>query len=420
MVGTEYVFDWGYQNDIPRPSKEQARLSYHFYKASNKSKLAAMIPHLDNIQLTYLKMNNAIAKAEPAGLAIEVGSLNNISLGTKKMQPLDVLDIRRITGDLLFKSTNTYAQVVSPNSGKPVTETNGGVGPFLQELINTLELEMKYIRDVTGINEFVDASTPDPNTPVGTGKLAVASANNVLHTLYIGYQRIHECTAEQVLLRWQIVARANKGKKLVYPAIGKNAMETIKLSSDTAVRTYGLRIEERPTAEEIMETKQMAIASMQKRATGGPGITLADFQVVSRMLKAGQPKQAEMFLSWREKKSQEEIDQRNQRNQQMNADIQAQGIQQKTQGEITKIAEEGKWKIEIENTKSRNRMEEEKLRHFNKLEYADKLGDDDITKAIVKHRGDESRQIKEHENQQKIVDKQTKNNRKKDSKEEVA
>jgi hypothetical protein len=78
IPGSDYSFDYGYQYDIPRPNKAEANLSYHIYKISNKSMLSSIIPFEDNLQLGWLKMQNAMIMAAPAGLAFEFGTLNNL------------------------------------------------------------------------------------------------------------------------------------------------------------------------------------------------------------------------------------------------------------------------------------------------------------------------------------------------------
>ena len=60
------------------------------------------------------------------------------------------------------------------NAGKvPIQELNSSSGQQkIQSLINTYQYYLQMIRDVTGLNEARDGSTPDKQTLVGLQKIA--------------------------------------------------------------------------------------------------------------------------------------------------------------------------------------------------------------------------------------------------------
>ena len=62
----------------------------------------------------------------------------------------------------------------------------------MQALIGNYNYYMQMIRDVTGLNEARDGSTPDKNALVGVQKLAAANSNTATrHILQAGLFLIH-------------------------------------------------------------------------------------------------------------------------------------------------------------------------------------------------------------------------------------
>jgi hypothetical protein len=67
------------------------------------------------------------------------------------------------------------------NPGKiPIQQISNGAGQNkMGNLIQTYNYYLQMIRDVTGLNEARDGSSPDPKSLVGVQKLAAANSNVV-------------------------------------------------------------------------------------------------------------------------------------------------------------------------------------------------------------------------------------------------
>ena len=74
------------------------------------------------------------------------------------------------------------------NPGKvPIQEIQSGSGgQKMQSLIQTYNYYLQMIRDVTGLNEARDASSPDPDSLVGLQKLAAANSNTATRHILQG------------------------------------------------------------------------------------------------------------------------------------------------------------------------------------------------------------------------------------------
>jgi hypothetical protein len=370
VIGSKMAYDYGHQYDVPKKNKRDSELSFRVYKAMDKSMATSTIPFIDLFQMTWIKMQNALAKSAPSGLAVEFSTLSNISLGGNKMSPLDILEIRRTEGDLIYSSRPQVPGEIPANQGPPIFPIQGGVGAQLDEYIKTMNHCVDQMRGVTGINDVVD-STANPHTAVGVAKTAVAAANNVLSTIFNGYRYIKEETAKNMALRWQIVARDNDMSEH-YTAIGETHWRTISANSDITYANMAIKLEMRPTEDEVQSILNAAREAQASKKQGGTGISTADFLFIQRAAKGGRIKYAEMYLGFKERKDEEA------RREEQLQNIQAQGEQNqkaaeaKTQGEAMKISVKGEEDRKTEAVKSQGRNQEYSEKHMREL---DKSGD---------------------------------------------
>jgi len=368
IVGTEYVFDFGKQNDIPMggPKRNEPKFSLNIYKNSNKSTLASIIPLLDSIQITWLKIQNAIAKAAPAGLAVEIGALENMNIKGQEFTPLDILTIRRQTGDLLFRATTHHSQLNSPSASRPVNPIEGGVGKHLEELLAKMNWDIQMIREITGISRAVDATDPEARTAVGTTEMAAAGTSNILYNIYKGYVWIKESTARSMVLRFQVLTR-NGDVKGYYPALGKSTMEVLKIGSNKLLRQMGIKLEVRPTDEMKGIVRQAAMNSVKRGEEGKGGITMDDYLEIELLMDKGNLKRAKAVLAYKDKIRKREAQEFALKSQQQQTDGNIQLEQAKTKELESRIVLETKGKIAFDNAKKLNTMDIDNNKHKNKM-----------------------------------------------------
>lgn len=365
IVGTNCVYDCGKAYIVPRPDKKRPQLSLNAYKYANKSILASIVPNLDSFQIAWLKLQNAKAMAAPAGLQIEIGTLENIDIGGGTLKPLNILAIRRQTGDLLYKATTHHSEILSPNSGKPVSELQGGIGSQLNEFIQTMEFDLNLIRQQTGMNDIVDASTPNPEQPVKTSLMAVEAANNALQPVYSGYVYVKENVAKKFALRLQIMA--NNGEITGYmPSLGKNIVQVFNITKDVTFEDMAIKIQLRPTTE-MKQAVRMAALEAERLGKNQGGITHSDYLYIESKINEGNLKYARMYLAYKEDLYQKQVAAMQDRNMQMNGQN-AQDLEAaKMASEQKKIQLETAAQIDLDNNLSKLRQAEEEQRHQNKL-----------------------------------------------------
>ena len=304
IIGTDYVYDYGLQYDVPRPGKKEVELSYKFYKLPGRSIVSLAVPNLDQIQITWLKMQNALAMSSNSGVAVEYTSLMNMKLGGEKMEPLEILSIRRDTGDLIYKMTTHMGKANIPGGMRPIQELTGGIGPQLNEFIQLFDLNLNFIRDLTGINQIADASNPDPNQSVGGAEMAIVATNNALKPLYSGYVRLKEQTAKSCAMRIQLLVRHDKKAYEGYlPVVGGAGVKILSVGTRVIDADWSIRIQAKPTQQRKQMILEAAMKAMQPDRDGFTGIEESDFMMIERLLEAGNEKLAEVMLNYRSKKN---------------------------------------------------------------------------------------------------------------------
>ena len=320
IIGTDFVYDFGIQYDIPRPGKKEVELSFKFYKLPGRSIVSVAVPNLDQMQLAWLKLQNALAMSSNSGIAVEYTSLQNMKLGGEKMDPLDILSLRRDTGDLFYKLTTHTGRMNVPGGFRPIQELEGGIGRQLEELIRIFDLNMNFIRDLTGINQIADASNPDPNQSVGGSELAIAQTTKALKPIYSGYVRLKELVARSCAIRIQNLVRNDPKAYDVYlPVVGAAGVKLLEFDAENIDADYHIKIIARPTEKRKEVILQAAVQAMQPDREGYVGIEIQDFLMIERLLEDGNLKYAEYFLNYRSQKNKERQTQLQRENMQIDA-----------------------------------------------------------------------------------------------------
>jgi len=307
IIGTEICWDFGLQSDIPRPDKNIPKSSYHVKILPGLPIMQQIIPNLDQIQEANLKIQNGIAMSPGAGIAYEFSSLQGMSLGGKSMDPMDIIKMHRQSGSFVYKATVHRGGMVSPMAGRPFQELPGGMGNLLTELITVINMNLEQIRDITGVNQVTDASSPDNRQGLGISQLAVSATTNSLKPIYSTYINIYEECFANCTTRVLLSAKFNDGLAWVYDkSIGKTAQAVLKEAAEYGFEAMGIKVHALPTQAEIAAIEQQIQIAMAAGRNGTPAISTSEAFAVKRIISSGGSlKYAEMFLAYCEKKNRE-------------------------------------------------------------------------------------------------------------------
>lgn len=257
VMGSSYLLKWELAKNMVRPkSASQYALPQYIavaprmYKGVIESLTRRMIPFADLIQLTHLKLQQVLQRVVPDGVYIDADGINEVDLGTgAAYNPEDALRLYFQTGSVIGRSMTVDGDI---NRGKiPIQELNTNSGQAkITALINAYNQYLSMIRDVTGLNEARDASTPNPDALVGVQKLAALNSNTATRHILEGSLFITKRLSEAISCRIADILEYSDFKEQFAMQIGKHAVGILDEIKDLYLHDFGVFIEVSPDEEQ--------------------------------------------------------------------------------------------------------------------------------------------------------------------------
>ena len=322
MGGSDILFNYGMMKNIPKNIHDlsKCRLSYSVV-ATNlrnmmpKSMVDSCTGFADMLQLTHLKIQQAIAKAKPDGLIIDIEGLENVQLGKGgELQPLDLHDIYEQTGVFYYRSKNPEGGFQNP----PVREIGNSIRN-INELIGLYNHYLRMIRDTTGINEMMDASTPKGDTLVGVQQQAIAAGNNAIYDITNASMILYKKVCEDIVKCIQILPEDCVLYKHYENAIGQENMSVLSSFNELPMYNFGVQVVKEMEDQDRVYLEQNIQMSIQQKE-----LDIEDAIAIRGMKDVNQ---AERLLVVRRKKRMAKM----QEIAMQNSQVQAQSAQQAAQ-----------------------------------------------------------------------------------------
>ena len=257
VLGTNKVIQWRLMENMVRPksTSQHALPNYvaiapRMYKGSIESIGRRMIPFVDSIQLTHLKMQQISSRLVPDGVFIDADGLNEVDLGNgSTYNPEDALRLYFQTGSVVGRSFTGDGEFNHARVPIKELQNNAGLGK-MQALIGNYNHFMGMIRDVTGLNEARDASNMDPNSLVGVQKLAALNSNTATrHILEAGIY-MTRTMAEALTIRISDLMEYSDHAERLAMQIGKYNTALLDDIKELYLYDFGIFIEVTPDEEE--------------------------------------------------------------------------------------------------------------------------------------------------------------------------
>ena len=363
IMGTDHLINYGKQTNMPRNIHDlsRAKLSYsvvstNINRMMPKSMVDSCVGFADMLQLTHLKIQQAIAKAKPDGLIIDIEGLENVQLGKGgELQPLDLHDIYEQTGVFYYRSKNPDGTGQAP----PIREIGNAIRN-INELIALYNHYLRLIRDTTGINEAMDASSPKGDALVGVRQQAIAAGNNAIYDITNASMILYKKVCSDIVKCLQIIPEGSVISKAYENAIGKENMTALTSFRDLPMFNFGVQV----VKEMETEDKQYLEQSIQV-ALGQKEIDLEDALIVRNMKDVNQ---AERLLMVKRKNRQKQQAQVAQQNSQQQAQVAQQAAQTAAQAKQQELQTEAQLEMQKIQAKTQAEMELEKLKHEHRRE----------------------------------------------------
>ena len=273
IVGYEKMLKWSKAENMTRPKSDitKVQMSYNIvaprmYKGRMESLVSRMTSFADMVQITHLKLQQVLSRMVPDGVYLDADGLAEVDLGNgTNYNPQEALNMYFQTGSVIGRSMTQDGDF---NNGKiPIQELRTGAGGNkIQSLIQSYNYYLQMMRDVTGLNEARDGSTPDKNALVGIQKLAAANSNTATrHVLQAGLYLTLK-SAEAIALRISDVLEYSKTKNSFIQSLGKFNVGALEEMKELHLHDFGIFLQLMPDEEEkqLLENNiQMAIAQKQ-------------------------------------------------------------------------------------------------------------------------------------------------------------
>tara|TARA_R100000231_G_scaffold32627_4_gene28479 strand:+ start:1360 stop:3798 length:2439 start_codon:yes stop_codon:yes gene_type:complete len=365
IMGCNMLFGYGLKTNIPRNVHDisRARLSYsaiatNIRRMMPKSIIDGCIGFADMLQITHLKLQQAIAKAKPDGLIIDIEGLENVQLGKGgDLQPLELHDIYEQTGVFYYRSKNPEGGFQNP----PVRTIDNHIRN-INELVSLYNHYLRMIRDATGINEMMDGTTPKGDTLVGVQQNAIAAGNNAIYDITHSAMVLYKKVCEDIIKCLQILPTESVIYSAYRNAIGQANMEVLTSFSNLPMYNFGVRVVKEMEDKDRMyleQNIQMSIAQKELDIEDAIAIrNMKDVNQAERLLVVRRAKRMKKIqeMSMMNSQQQAQIQQQSalasaqmkQQESQMQAQIDMQMLQAKNQFEVQRMQLEHQMRKEIE------------------------------------------------------------------------
>ena len=351
ILGHPMMLKWELAEHMTRPTADTTKVKMNYticaprmYKGRIDSLVNRITGFADMIQLTHLKIQQVLSRVVPDGVYLDMDGLAEVDLGNgTNYNPAEALNMYFQTGSIVGRS---LTQDGDPNRGRvPIQELQtGSGGAKIQSLIQTYQYYLQLIRDVTGLNEARDGSTPDKNALVGLQKLAAANSNTATRHLLQAMLYLTSRTCENVSLRVSDSLQFPFTRQALENSISRYNVATLDELSDLNIHDFGIFLELEPDEEE----KQVLEQNIQIALKSG-GIDLED-AIDLREIK--NIKLANQMLKQRRKAKQKRDQQAQQANIQAQAQANAESAEKAALAEMQKQQALAETEVQVEQAKS--------------------------------------------------------------------
>jgi hypothetical protein len=355
ILGTDKLIKWEKAENMMRSKSDfnKVKMNYslvapRMYEGRIESIVSRITGFADTIQLTHLKLQQILSRMVPDGVYLDADGLAEIDLGNgTNYNPQEALNMFFQTGSVIGRSLTADGD---PNPGKiPIQQISNGAGQNkMGSLIQTYNYYLQMIRDVTGLNEARDGSSPDPKSLVGVQKLAAANSNVATRHILMSSMFLTSEVAEALSLRISDILEYSPTADAFVQSIGAHNVATLKEMSELHLYDFGIFLELEPDEEE----KQMLENNIQTALAQ----QLIDLDDAIDIREVRNLKLANQLLKIKRRKKQERDQKIAEQNIQAQAKANGEATQVAAQAEMQKNQAKGEMDSRLEQLKGQTKL----------------------------------------------------------------
>ena len=257
VLGTKKLLKWEMAKNMMRPKSDFTKVKMNYvisaprmYEGRIESLVGRITGFADMIQLTHLKLQQVMSRMVPDRVYLDADGLAEVDLGNgTNYNPQEALNMFFQTGSIIGRSFTSEGDM---NPGKiPIQEITSGNGSGkLQALVGNYNYYLQMIRDVTGLNEASDGSTPDERSLVGVQKMAAANSNTATRHILKGGLFLTQEVCECLSLRISDIIEYSPTRDAFMQQVGGHNVATLSEMSQLHLYDFGIFLELQPDEEE--------------------------------------------------------------------------------------------------------------------------------------------------------------------------
>lgn len=297
ILGTDYIFNYGLMRNMVRPNKSLSKVELpykvcapKFFNMTNKSLMELMIPCINQINLSYLKMQQTIATTHPEVTVIDIEGWLNMSMGGKDWSPLELQDIFDAKGIVYTKSRGESGEPIPD----PVRTYSNRVN--IEPYIASINYNTQLIREMIGFTPEREGVTQSKQL-VGVTELSIASSRNSTKFIENALNEITKSVCRDIAWRVQDMPKSSHFYKTYEEAIGAADMAVVSSMDDIPLADFGIFINTLPSQEERMTLEE----SLQRGITQG-SIRDEDAMMVRKLARSSGIDTAYQYMSVKRKR----------------------------------------------------------------------------------------------------------------------
>ncbi len=367
ILDTDYMHDWGLDENQNRKLSswwdtdlDIQLYAWNFYKMQFSGITERLIPLEDRACMAWFNLQNLSNKLIPYLINIDFNAVEavNFGKGGQKAKPSEIIDFIFSNFVVPFRSTDILSR--NPNY-KPVSiEATGQLAAFGQ-LYEELQHTIDMMRQISGLNELTDGSTPNAKTLIPVAESAIQSTNNAMYLVSDAEKNILLRAADAIVQKVQIAVKIGKVQGYA-KALGSNTVKFFSINPDIALYELGIFVTDALTEEQ----KQMLWQDINIKESQGY-LDVADKYF---LMNARNTAMAYQILAYKIQKRKEEAQayelQKTQAGAEGNAMIaqvseqaKQQTIQLQLEADLVRINAENQWQYEIEFMKKQTGLQGE-------------------------------------------------------------
>ena len=358
VLGNNEMLQWELARNMTRPTADTTKVEMSYtlcaprmYLGKIDSLVSKITGFADMIQLTHLKLQQVMSRIVPDGVFLDMDGLAEVDLGNgTNYNPAEALNMYFQTGSIVGRSLTQEGEL---NRGKvPIQELSSSSGQAkIQSLIQTYQYYLQMIRDVTGLNEARDASTPSKDALVGLQKMAANASNVATRHILDASLWLTLRTCENISLKVADSVSYPLTLNSLLNSISVYNTETLKEVSKLNLHDFGIYLELEPDDEEKAQLEQNIQIALKSQ-----GIDLED-AIDLRQIK--NLKLANNMLKVKRKKKQKQDQAKQEKMIQAQAAAQAQTAEKTAMAEVQK--QQAITQSQVQHDQAKSQMEMQRM-----------------------------------------------------------